>query len=160
MTDTSHLKALGSGSTKYNYDKPDAALLEKFVNPSFERGVHGRGGLQINIQAPEFTSLCPITGQPDFATIVIGYAPQKWCVESKSLKLYLMSYRNHGSFHEAIVDQIGHDLVELLDPMALQVEGRFTPRGGIPFWPKFLMVRQPTLVEGVAGDVLGHALKR
>lgn len=79
---------------------------------------------------------CPLTGQPDFATIVIDYVPRDRCVESKSLKLYLMSFRNHGEFHESCVARIFSDLTELLDPKKLVVEGRFTPRGGIPFWPK------------------------
>jgi len=90
----------------------------------------------VRIEAPEFTSLCPKTGQPDFATIVIDYQPDLWCVESKSLKLYLGSYRMHGAFHESCVSAISTALVELLDPVALTVEGRFTPRGGIPFWPR------------------------
>jgi len=89
----------------------------------------------IKITAPEFTSLCPMTGQPDFATIKIRYRPRDWCVESKSLKLYLMSFRNSGEFHESCVGRIANDLVALLDPDFLRVRGEFTPRGGIPFWP-------------------------
>lgn len=135
MTDTSHLQALAvNKATKYTYDEPTAALLESFASP-FEQvgGVQGR----IHIESPEFTSLCPLTGQPDFATIVIDYRPRAKCVESKSLKLYLMSFRQHGEFHESCVNRIGRDLLTLLDPMELRVEGRFTPRGGIPFWPTF-----------------------
>jgi len=89
----------------------------------------------IHIEAPEFTSLCPITGQPDFATIVIDYIPIERCVESKSLKLYLGRFRQEGEFHEACVNRIANDLVDLLDPLYMKVEGRFTPRGGIPLWP-------------------------
>lgn len=77
-----------------------------------------------------------MTGQPDFATIVIDMEPDQWCVESKSLKLYLGSFRMHGEFHEACVCRIANDLVALLQPRWLRVEGRFTPRGGIPLWPK------------------------
>jgi 7-cyano-7-deazaguanine reductase len=89
----------------------------------------------LHIECPEFTSLCPKTGQPDFAVIVIDYMPDQWCVESKSLKLYLGSFRNHGEFHESCVTRICNDLVALLDPKELTIRGEFTPRGGIPFWP-------------------------
>ncbi|HZH02273.1 MAG TPA: preQ(1) synthase [Myxococcaceae bacterium] len=129
------LKQLGKKTT-YVYDRPDPALLESFPNPFADKmqnpnGVSGT----IHIVAPEFTSLCPLTGQPDFATIVIDYTPGERCVESKSLKLYLGGFRQTGEFHEACVNRIANDLVTLLDPEYLKVEGRFTPRGGIPFWP-------------------------
>lgn len=124
MTD---LKSLGSGSTKYAYDGADAELLERFPNPM-------KGGI-VEITAPEFTSLCPITGQPDFATIVVEYKPKEWCVESKSFKLYLGSYRMHGDFHESCTQKICDDLAYLLEPHWIQVHGQFTPRGGIHFWP-------------------------
>ena len=124
-----HLKKLGDGKTSYTYDKPDASLLEWFPSP-FEH-VQGR----VHIEAPEFTSLCPKTGQPDFATIVIDYEPKERCVESKSLKLYLGSFRMHGEFHESCVNRIANDLIQLLEPRRIKLEGRFTPRGGIPFWP-------------------------
>lgn len=131
-----HVKALGEGKTEYKFDSPDPSLLEKFpspfaipeMNPAFVTG-------ELHIVCPEFTSLCPKTGQPDFATIVIDYVPKEWCVESKSLKLYLGSFRNHGEFHESCVNRIANDLIALLQPEYLQVEGQFTPRGGIPFWP-------------------------
>ena len=133
------LKALGSSDTRYMYNKPDASLLETFPNPHLKAPHFGLktlvGTLSINIVAPEFTSLCPKTGQPDFATIVIDYIPNKECVESKSLKLYLGSFRNHGEFHESCVSRIAMDLIKLLGPQYLKVEGQFTPRGGIPFWP-------------------------
>ena len=124
------LKALGS-ATVYKYDKPDASLLESFDVPPrvFE------STLSLHIEVPEFTSLCPMNGQPDFATIVIDYIPYKKCVESKALKLYLMSYRMHGAFHEACVSRISDDLIALLDPRHLRVQGQFTPRGGISFGP-------------------------
>ncbi len=123
------MKHLGQ-STTYSYDKPDASLLDTFPSPflCIEGTVH--------IEAPEFTSLCPMTGQPDFATIVIDYSPRLRCVESKSLKLYLGSFRMHGEFHEACVARIFSDLnTLLLTPNYLRVEGQFSPRGGIRFWP-------------------------
>ena len=133
-TDGNNLKALGAGSTRYAYDKPEASLLERFRSP-FIDGAVVKDGASVKIEAPEFTSLCPITGQPDFATIVIEYQPGEWCVESKALKLYLGSFRNHGEFHEACVHRIISDLIALLDPVWIRVEGQFTPRGGIKFWP-------------------------
>lgn len=122
--------------TTYVYDDPDVSALEWFPNPFADRtkNPHGVTGT-IHIEAPEFTCLCPMTGQPDFATIVIDYQPHERCVESKSLKLYLGRYRMLGEFHEASVSRIANDLITLLDPLYLKVEGRFTPRGGIPFWP-------------------------
>lgn len=134
------LKALGAGATKYQYDKPDATLLERFPNPMPTSGA-AHVASWIKITCPEFTSLCPKTGQPDFATIVIEYRPRDWCVESKSLKLYLMGYRMAGEFHEACVARMATDLCELLDPLEFKIEGQFTPRGGIPFWPRIHIVR-------------------
>lgn len=136
--------ASSAGKTKYNYDKPEAALLERFPNPCAlpTNPVKGKCGLLIT--CPEVTSLCPLTGQPDFATIIIRYEAANWCVESKSLKLYLMSFRNHGEFHEAMVTRIGNDLVKLIEPNWMEVEGQFTPRGGIPFWPTFVYERPKT----------------
>lgn len=136
---TKDLKALGSG-TVYAYEGADAKLLERFENPFAKAELRlppaGAGAGRVLIRAPEFTSLCPLTGQPDFATIVIEYTPRDWCVESKSLKLYLGSFRQVGEFHEACVARIARDLVYLLDPVSLLVRGEFTPRGGIPFWPE------------------------
>lgn len=130
------LKSLGNTDTNYAYPGPDANLLESFPNPFAldEFNPNGVTGT-LNIVCPEFTSLCPKTGQPDFATIVIDYVPDLVCVESKSLKLYLGSFRNHGEFHEACVSRITNDLVSLLSPKYIKVVGQFTPRGGIPFWP-------------------------
>lgn len=136
-TPTDHLVALAANkATKYILDKPSPALLEAFPSP-FADPLQNPSGVvgSVHVKVPEFTSLCPLTGQPDFATIVIAYTPDRLCVESKALKLYLMSFRNHGEFHEACVNRIANDLVALLDPISLTVRGEFTPRGGIPFWP-------------------------
>ena len=115
-------------TTKYvfAYDKN---LLETFANQ-----YEGRDYF-VKFNCPEFTSLCPITGQPDFATLYIAYIPNKKMVESKSLKLYLFSFRNHGGFHEDCVNRILNDLVELLQPRYLEVWGKFLPRGGISIDP-------------------------
>jgi 7-cyano-7-deazaguanine reductase len=132
---TPELSHLGH-QAPYIYDRPDASVLEWFPSPFADKGQnpHGVTGT-LHIEAPEFTSLCPMTGQPDFATIVIDYTPCDRCVESKSLKLYLGRFRQAGEFHEACVNRIANDLIGLLNPQYLKVEGRFTPRGGIPFWP-------------------------
>ena len=136
---TTPLKALGSGKAGYSFsNQPQHDFLERFASP-FGHIAGARGSL--HIEAPEFTSLCPITGQPDFATIVIDYVPSLWCVESKSLKLYLGSFRMVGEFHESCINRIATDLIGLLDPLSMTVVGRFTPRGGIPFWPTVTYVR-------------------
>ena len=129
------LRALGESAEKnghgYRYDKVDPSLLEKFKRPENRSG----SLMSIGIEVPEFTCLCPITGQPDFAQINITYTPKEWCVESKSLKLYMGSFRNVGTFHEACCQRILDDLVSLLDPQEATVFGDFAPRGGIPFKP-------------------------
>ncbi|MES2710837.1 MAG: preQ(1) synthase [Pseudomonadota bacterium] len=110
---------------------PEAALLERVVNP------HPALRYCVRFTAPEFTSLCPLTGQPDFAHLVLDYVPNGWIVESKSLKLYLQSFRNHGAFHEACTLDIAQRIVTLLDPVWLRIGGYWYPRGGIPidvFW--------------------------
>ncbi len=99
--------------------------LETFPNPNPERDY------EITFEAPEFTCLCPMTGQPDFATIRIRYIPDATCVELKSLKLYLWSFRDEGAFHEAVTNRIANDLIRVLDPRFLEVEGDFSVRGGI-----------------------------
>lgn len=137
LSQADELQSLGSNNTEYQYDGADASLLEYFPNPLL--GGPGRG--TVNIKAPEFTSLCPKTGQPDFATIIVDYQPYERCVESKSFKLYLGSYRNVGEFHESCVRRIANDLIKLLDPISLTVKGEFTPRGGIPFWPEVTYAR-------------------
>ncbi len=112
-------------------DRPDPATLERAPNP------HPDVDYVVRFAAPEFTSICPITGQPDFAHLVIDYVPGKWIVESKSLKLHLASFRNHGAFHEDCTVSIGKALKGLLAPRWLRIGGYWYPRGGIPidvFW--------------------------
>ncbi len=104
-------------------------LLETFANR------HTGRDYWVRFNCPEFTSLCPVTGQPDFAEIVIAYIPDERMVESKSLKLYLFSFRNHGAFHEDIVNTVMDDLIRLLAPKYIEVLGLFTPRGGISIHP-------------------------
>ena len=105
---------------------PDAAVLERVANP------HADTPYLIRFTCPEFTSLCPVTGQPDFAHLVIDYVPNKWIVESKSLKLFLTSFRNHGDFHEACTVGIARRLVKEISPKWLRIGGYWYPRGGIP----------------------------
>ena len=119
---------LGSAKTVYA-DQYDPAVLETFVNKHPERDYW------VTFTCPEFTTLCPMTGQPDFATITIQYVPDVKMVESKSLKLYLFSFRNHGDFHEDCVNVILKDLAALMSPKYIEVWGRFTPRGGISIDP-------------------------
>lgn len=118
------LSILRAGGTAYP-SNPDEAALESFDNAYPERSYN------IVFDCPEFTSLCPITGQPDFGRIVIDYVPGERCIESKSLKLYLFSYRDHGAFGEAIVNRILDDVVAACAPRRATVRGTFTPRGGI-----------------------------
>ncbi|BBK31770.1 7-cyano-7-deazaguanine reductase [Stella humosa] len=105
---------------------PEAARLERVGNP------HADLGYCVRFTAPEFTSLCPITGQPDFAHLVIDYIPGDWIVESKSLKLYLGSFRNHGAFHEGCTLDIARRLVAEIAPRWLRIGGYWYPRGGMP----------------------------
>ena len=121
------LQALGK-KTEYRQDYAPE-VLETFVNK------HPDNDYWVQFNCPEFTSLCPITGQPDFAEIKILYIPDERMVESKSLKLYLFSFRNHGDFHEDCVNIIMKDLVRLMDPKYIEVVGLFTPRGGISIYP-------------------------
>lgn len=111
--------------------------LERFLCPRVSPGA----SMEINIETSEFTSLCPVTSQPDFAKIIVTYTPNLYCVESKSLKLYYLTYRNRRDFHEACVNTIANDLIALLDPLKLTVKGEFTARGGIPFWPTVAYVK-------------------
>jgi len=137
------------GSNAATPTNPDEAILEVVNNP------HPGTDYLVRFSCPEFTSLCPVTGQPDFAHIVIDYIPQDLLVESKSLKIYLTSFRNHGDFHEACTVGIGKRLVDLLKPKWLRIGGYWYPRGGIPidvFWqtdeaPKSVWIPD----QGVAG---------
>lgn len=113
------------GKTSLQPQKPEEADLETFKNPAPQRDY------VIRLDCPEFTTLCPITGQPDFAHIKINYTPDEKCIESKALKLYLGAFRNIGSFHEAVTNRILSDLVDALDPRWMQVIGNFNVRGGI-----------------------------
>ncbi len=121
------LKALGRETT-YNRDY-SSDLLEAFENQ------HPENDYWVRFNCPEFTAVCPITGQPDFAEIRISYIPDKRMVESKSLKLYLFSFRNHGAFHEDCVNIIMKDLIALMNPKYIEVTGFFLPRGGISIHP-------------------------
>jgi len=119
------------GQDVRGFASPGEAVLERVPNPQ-------AGTLYLaRFTAPEFTSLCPVTGQPDFARLVIDYAPDQWLIESKSLKLYLGSFRNHGAFHEDCTLAIGKKIVETAAPAWLRIGGYWYPRGGIPidvFW--------------------------
>ncbi|HEY8750553.1 MAG TPA: preQ(1) synthase [Tepidisphaeraceae bacterium] len=110
--------------TPSQIDQP-RSILEVFENPRPARDY------QIEFVFPEFTSVCPVTGQPDFATITLRYVPDKWCVEMKSLKLYYYAYRNKGIFYEGVVNTIADDLIEVLKPRKMTVVGAFNVRGGI-----------------------------
>jgi 7-cyano-7-deazaguanine reductase len=110
---------------------PEEAVLDRVPNPHPDTHYIAR------FTCPEFTSLCPVTGQPDFATLVIDYVPGKWLLESKALKLYLFSFRNHGAFHEGCTVDIGKRIAQTIEPVWLRIGGYWYPRGGIPidvFW--------------------------
>jgi 7-cyano-7-deazaguanine reductase len=125
MTDT-HYKDLGQLGTETPLPtSPAEAKLERVKNPTDEP-------YMIRLTCPEFTSICPVTGQPDFAHLVVDYCPDKWIVESKSFKLYLGSFRNHGDFHEACTTGIGQRMVKEISPLWLRIGGYWYPRGGIP----------------------------
>ncbi len=119
---------LGNQNTRYDYEYTPQ-VLETFDNKHLENDY------LVTLDCPEFTSLCPKTGQPDFGHIIISYIPRVRMVESKSLKLYLFSFRNHGDFHEDCVNIIMKDLIALMDPKYIEVKGLFNPRGGISIIP-------------------------
>lgn len=123
-----NVSLLGNQHTKYPTDYAPE-VLETFINK------HPDNDYVVTFNCPEFTSLCPKTHQPDFAKIIINYIPREKMVESKSLKLYLFSFRNHGDFHEDCVNMIMKDLVKLMEPKYLEVIGIFNPRGGISIYP-------------------------
>ena len=126
--ETGNITLLGNQNTKYSTDySPE--VLEVFPNK------HRDNDYFVKFNCPEFTSLCPITGQPDFAQIYISYIPDELMVESKSLKLYLFSFRNHGDFHEDCVNIIMKDLIKLMNPKFIEVWGKFLTRGGISIDP-------------------------
>lgn len=136
------LQALGT-TTRYRDDYAPE-VLETFENR------HPEGDYFVRFLCPEFTSLCPITGQPDFAEIRIAYIPDRRMVESKSLKLYLFSFRRHGDFHEDCVNTIMKDLIALMQPRYIEVLGVFTPRGGISIHPYANYGRPGTRYEQLA----------
>ncbi len=123
-----NLTLLGNQHVKYPTDYAPS-MLETFQNK------HADNEYLVTFHCPEFTTLCPITSQPDFGKIIINYIPRERMVESKSLKLYLFSFRNHGDFHEDVVNIIMKDLVKLMDPRYIEVIGEFMPRGGISIHP-------------------------
>lgn len=127
-TELDGVSLLGNTGTRYPVQYAPE-VLETFINK------HQDNEYLVTFTCPEFTSLCPKTGQPDFARIIISYIPRERMVESKSLKLYLFSFRNHGDFHEDCVNIIMKDLVKLMDPRYIEVKGIFTPRGGIAIHP-------------------------
>ena len=141
-----NLQALGRKSEIPGTYAPE--VLEAFENQHPERDYW------VELLCPEFTSLCPITGQPDFAAIRIRYIPDRRMVESKSLKLYLFSFRNHGDFHEDCVNIILNDLIRLMDPRYIEVVGLFVPRGGIAIHPYANHGQPGTRFERMAADRL------
>ena len=143
------LSLLGNQNVEYKFDY-NPEILE-----TFENGHIGRDYF-VKFNCPEFTTLCPMTGQPDFATIYISYIPDVKMVESKSLKLYLFSFRNHGDFHEDCVNIIMNDLIKLMDPFYIEVWGKFTPRGGISIDPYCNYGKAGTKWEQVAWERLTH----
>lgn len=146
------LTLLGNQNTQYHFAYTPE-VLEAVDNK------HPNRDYFVKFNCPEFTSLCPITNQPDFATIYISYIPDKKLVESKSLKLYLFSFRNHGDFHEDCVNIIMNDLIELLDPRYIEVWGKFTPRGGISIDPWCNYGRPGTKFEEMATQrLINHDL--
>ncbi|MBQ9237218.1 MAG: NADPH-dependent 7-cyano-7-deazaguanine reductase QueF [Prevotella sp.] len=136
------LQLLGKETNYHSDYAPE--VLETFQN------MHPDNDYWVQFNCPEFTSLCPITGQPDFAEIKIMYIPDKKMVESKSLKLYLFSFRNHGDFHEDCVNIIMKDLIKLMDPKYIEVTGLFLPRGGISIYPYANYGRPGTRYETMA----------
>ena len=142
------LQQLGQ-PTSYSTDYAPE-VLETFENK------HPENDYWVQFNCPEFTTLCPITGQPDFAELRILYIPGERMVESKSMKLYLFSFRNHGDFHEDVVNTIMKDLIRLMQPKYIEVTGFFTPRGGISIYPYANYGRPGTSYEEMARERLIH----
>lgn len=141
--ETKDITLLGQKNVKYEFNyRPD--VLETFDNK------HPDHDYWVKFNCPEFTTLCPITGQPDFGTIYISYIPDEKMVESKSLKLYLFSFRNNGDFHEDVVNIIMKDLIKLMNPKYIEVWGKFLPRGGISIDPYTNYGRPDTKYEQLA----------
>lgn len=151
MTDRQkdHLMSLGNNKAASIFDY-DPGLLETFENAHPDRDYF------VKFNYPEFTSLCPITHQPDYASLYISYVPAQRMVESKSLKLYFFSFRNHGDFHEDCINKITDDLIQLMDPKYLEVWGKFLPRGGISIDPYVSYGKPGTRWEQVAFERLSH----
>ena len=136
---------LGEKKVRYHYDYcPE--ILETFENK------HRDNDYWVKFNCPEFTALSPITGQPDFATLYISYVPDVRMVESKSLKLYLVSFRSHGDFHEDVVNVVMKDLIKLMEPKYIEVWGKFLPRGGISIDPYANYGRPGTKFEQLAWE--------
>ena len=149
MRERENLTKLGSSETLYGFQYAPE-LLEAFSNR------HPDTDYFVKFNCPEFTNLCPITGQPDFAEITISYVPDQLLVESKSLKLYLFSFRNRGDFHEDVVNTVMKDLVKLLDPKYIEVLARFLPRGGLSIDPYCNYGKPGTRWEEMAWNRLSH----
>ena len=147
--ETQGISLLKETLTKYPLEYTPE-VLETFTNK------HQENDYFVKFNCPEFTSLCPITGQPDFASITISYIPGERMVESKSLKLYLFGFRNHGDFHEDCVNIIMKDLIRLMDPKYIEVWGKFTPRGGISIDPYANYGRPGTKWEELAWQRLSQ----
>ena len=150
--ETEGLTLLGNKKTVYRDDYAPE-VLETFINK------HPDNDYMVTFNCPEFTSLCAITGQPDFAKILINYIPNEKMVESKSLKLYLFSFRNRGDFHEDCVNIIMKDLKNLMEPKYIEVKGIFTPRGGIAIYPFAAYGMPGTKYEKMAEERLFSALE-
>ena len=149
MTDKRNDNLGQLGATSALPASPEEAQLERVANPC-------DAPYMIRFACPEFTSLCPVTGAPDFAHLVIDYIPNDWIVESKSLKLFLGSYRNHGAFHEACTTMIGQRLVKELNPAWLRIGGYWYPRGGIPIDVFFSTGEPPNGIWIPEQDVSGY----
>ena len=151
MSDTSKLTLLGNQAPRFSYDTPTADILEVFENR------HRETPYVIGLHSLEFTSLCPMTGQPDYGTIQIDYVANELCIESKSLKFYLVSYRNHGAFHEDCVNLIADDIFNVTQARYVRVFGDFNVRGGIAIRP--MAVRRSSGNSGELNREIGDLIE-